>query len=148
MFSKIYWKEGISKMKNKWFLGFGVLLVFGLFLMACPNDDGGDSDPFAGSWTGQPDPSVTAKFVAANGSFKQYINDVEGVRGTYTFSGNNVTIKVTEVNPGVIFSGTNGWVTYANLSEEYKGYLGGSDTRQITISGKNFTAEGTTFTKQ
>jgi hypothetical protein len=37
---------------------------------------------------------------ASNGSFKQYLvsNNKEVLRGTYTVSGNTVTVKMTQIN--------------------------------------------------
>jgi hypothetical protein len=89
------------------------------------------------------------KLEASNGSFKQYLvaNNIEVARGTYTISGNAVTVRITQVNT-VLFGDVNTWVTWANLSDTYKGYVGGSETQQITIDGNTFTSNDRTFTKQ
>jgi uncharacterized lipoprotein YehR (DUF1307 family) len=134
-------------MKNtiKWFGIIAIIAVIGFSFIACGNDDnGGDgTDPFNGTWI-----SSELKCVAANGSFKQYrINDdKEVIRGTYTYSENKVTAKITEVNTAM-FGDADTWVTYANLSETYKGYVGGG-TQQVTITNNTFTGNGMTFTKQ
>ena len=139
-------------MKNKWFFGLCVLFVFGLVFAACDDGNGNSgSDPFNGTWIGTIS-GKTIKVVAKNGSFNEYHDDVEGTRGTYTFSGKTVTVKIIEMNPGVVFAslgGTDAWFTYANLDEEYKEYMG-SDTSKITISGNKFKnpTGGFTMTKQ
>jgi hypothetical protein len=137
--SKSNVKDGkFMKIKNKWFVGFGVLLVFGFLFITCSNDSN-DDDPYHGTWVGTNNGS-TVKIVASNGSYKQYLNDNEVTRGTYTYSGNNVTGTTTEV-----FIDGN-WKTYASLSEQEKLYA--PETTQVTINGKTFTANGVTFTKQ
>ena len=111
------------------------------------------NDPFDGTWIGTIY-DTTIKIVAANGSFKQYNDNVEGVRGIYTFLGNTVTWTAVEVNPGVIFGsfgGIDGWVNFSSLSSEFKEYMGGNDTAQITIIGNTFTnliPQEITYTKQ
>jgi hypothetical protein len=137
--SKSNVKDGkFMKIKNKWFVGFGVLLVFGFLFTACSNDSN-DDDPYHGTWVGTNNGS-TVKIVASSGSYKQYLDDNEVSRGTYTYSGNNVTGKTTEVNYGGV------WTAYASLPDEYKSYV--PETTQVTINGNSFTANGVTFTKQ
>ena len=41
MFFKINWKGRFLKMKNRWFVGIGVLLVFGFVLTGCATTNGG-----------------------------------------------------------------------------------------------------------
>jgi hypothetical protein len=51
MFCKIFWENGVFKMKNKWFLFSGVLLVFGFMLAACDNPNSEETGPLVGtSW--------------------------------------------------------------------------------------------------
>jgi hypothetical protein len=100
---------------------------------------------FAGTWTGTESGSEV-KLVAAGGGFKEYFDDEECVRGTYTVSGTSVTFTITTVNSGM-FGGEDEWVSYDDLSDTYKGYIG-EKTRTVTISGTTITVAGVTFTKE
>jgi uncharacterized lipoprotein YehR (DUF1307 family) len=119
--------------------------VIGFSMAACGDDSGDDPgpgpDPFAKTWLG-PD----RKMVASNGSWNQYLipENKEVMRGTYTYSGNTVTAKITDVNT-FNFGGADAWVTYANLSDTYKGYIGGTDTITLTIANNSFSNGGMTF---
>ena len=125
--------------------------IIGFSFTACGDGDGGGgggSDAFTGTWVGTSS-GMTLKFVAANGSFKQYMvtsSDIEVVRGTYTVSVNTVSATITEVNT-IMFGGADTWVAYANLNNSYQGFVG-AQNRQFTISNNSFTEQGTTFTKQ
>ena len=100
----------------------------------------GNDDPFAGTWEGEY-MGMTVKFVATGGNFTQILQGEEAVKGTYTVSGNTVTIKVTHAKPYFIGGTSNQWVEYADLSSDEKTALGGSDTSQITVA-----ADGNTIT--
>jgi hypothetical protein len=130
-------------MKNKLFIVLGVLLVLGLFFTVCSSDDD-SSDPLKGTWVNT---DVDAIISAANGTWKQFSSGVEVIRGTYTYSGSAVTVKVTEVNP-FLFGRTGPWVKYSELSSVEKGYLGNTDTFMLTINGNTFTMSGLSFRKQ
>jgi hypothetical protein len=131
-------------MKNKLSIVLVVLLVLGLFFTACSSDDD-SSDPIKGTWVNT---DVDAIISAANGTFKQFSSSVEVVRGTYTYSGNVVTVKMTEVNP-IIFGRTGAWIKYSDLSSAEKASLGyNTDTFMLTINGNTFSTMGLTFTKQ
>jgi len=161
---------------------FGLLVlaaVIGFGMASCDDGNGDDdttgTDVFTGTWIGMDDeyPDLEiAKFVAANGSWKQYTNfieggtpasiavkDVEYFRGTYTVSGSTVNLIVTEINIGLFEYGDeeneysiynpstmDRWVTYANLPDEMKQEY--AQTYSITISGNTFTVTGKAFTKQ
>jgi hypothetical protein len=137
-------------MKKQYFFGLLViLLALGMTFIGCDNGTN-DDDVFDGTWIGLAN-SQQIKIVAANGSWKQYVTidgqEVECIRGAYTVSGNTVTAKFTEVNT-IMFNEESGWSSYAGLSETHKGYLGGSDTQKITVSGNKITANGASLTKQ
>jgi hypothetical protein len=97
-------------MKKKLFVVLGFLLVLGLFFTACSSDDS-SNDPFEGTWA----TNEGTQIVAANGVLKSYRNDHEAGRATYTFSGNVVSAKTTEVNLEVI--GGTGWVSCTSQDE-------------------------------
>jgi len=120
---------------------------------------GTGNDPFSGTWealVADPPPDAH-RIVASNGSFSQYVvSEVpprgEFIRGTYTVSGNTVTITIIEVDMSVMGGGGDAnWVAWAGLVEELKDWFGGSQTTSVTISGNEFTipfAGGMTFTRQ
>jgi len=101
-------------MKNTFKL-FGIIAfmaVIGFSFSACGDskDDGNSSDPLKGTWTGQVE-GATMKLVAADGKFEVEQNgNPSGFRGTYTVSGNTVSITFTEVNTGT-------WITYDDAKE-------------------------------
>ncbi|MDR2053442.1 MAG: InlB B-repeat-containing protein [Treponema sp.] len=109
-------------------------------------DSKGGDDAFKGTWVSDDN---FVRLEASDGSFKQYLvsNSKEVVRGTYTVSGNTVTVNMTQINT-VMFGGADTWVSWADLSSEYREYIGGSETWQITIVGNSFTSGDTTLTKQ
>ena len=143
-------------MKDKRFL-LGMLVmvvVFGMTVVVCDNDPNDENskgnDIFAGTWEGKDATYDTPlKIVAENGTFKQWINNRESIRGTYTVSGNNVTVKFFEVNKYIFtYSGPDHWVFFAQLDETEKAGLGGSDTIQANISNNTITMLGATLTKK
>jgi hypothetical protein len=138
-------------MKNKLVLTFGILMVFGLVLAGCPNDDttnnGDGDDVFKGTWV-----STEIKIVAADGIFTQYLiaNNKNMIRGSYTVSGNTVNLKITGVNTEMFGAGADNWVSYADLTDQAKENVG-SENQQISISGNKFTSNAPNemeFTKQ
>jgi uncharacterized lipoprotein YehR (DUF1307 family) len=136
-------------------LGFiAVMAIMGFSFIACDDgskDDNKDAESFDGTWVSGP--PIELKLVAENGSFKQYMVSVnkEVVRGTYTYSGNNVTAKITEVNTALL-GGEDKWTSYADLGETEKvtlgAVLGGTDTLQIVIVNNAFTIGGIEFKRQ
>jgi hypothetical protein len=119
------------------------------------------SDRFAGTWEAPfiaPPPDVQ-RIIAANSSFSQYAvmngppeDPREFIRGTYTVSGNTITLTMVSFNMKVFQDSYDvskaEWVTWANLSSDWKTNLGGSPTYSITINGNSFTNTNMTFTKK
>jgi hypothetical protein len=151
-------------MKNKLVLALGVLLVFGLVLVACDNGNNpeagnnpGDGDIFAGTWVGTPSggPQQPIKYINTGGSFRGYYvhqnTDYEFVRGTYTVSGSTVTVKITQMNNARIdnngpkFTGSDDWQPYAKASSYWQLT---SDTFTGTIVGNQVVLNGISFKKQ
>jgi uncharacterized lipoprotein YehR (DUF1307 family) len=124
--------------------------IIGFSFVACDDggNKGGGTDPINGTWVNT---QQGLKIVAANGSFKEYdvSDNKEIMRGTYTYSGTNATATITEVNT-VMFDGVDTWVTWADLDSEYKGYIGGEQNMQMTVSNNTLiiTELELTFTKQ
>jgi len=149
MFFEIKCKGRFYKMKGKLILVLGILLVFSLAFLGC-DDDKTTKDIFTGTWVndGEGD-APPLKIIAADGSLKAYSipSNKEVIRGTYSVSGNNVNLQVTQVNTA-LFGGSDEWVPWANLSATYKAYMGGSNPLQITIQNNSFVLLGSTFTKQ
>ncbi|MDR1059451.1 MAG: hypothetical protein LBL43_07860 [Treponema sp.] len=145
-------------MKNKRFLVLMILLGFA----ACDNGNtsGGGNNPnggdaFKGTW-------VTTwggkkvKVTAVGNSFNEYYVTTSGkeywfVKGTYTISGDTVTMKVTYVNDaiidntyGLIASDADDWKSYADSTKKAKMAEEGvtSDTVIGKIDGDNITVLG------
>jgi hypothetical protein len=123
-----------------------MVLIVGFAFIGCDTGNGGNygDDAFKGTWV-----SAQIKIVAADGIFNEYLtaNNKEIMRGSYTVSGNDLTIKITEVNTEMFGTGADNWVPYAGLTDGAKANVG-SETQQITISGNSFTSNGLAFTKQ
>jgi len=136
-------------MKKMYF--FGLLVILLAFGFTGCDKDGGDGieDAFAGTWLGTDTSSgASVKIIAKDGHWKEWMNDnIEIVRGTYTVSGNIVTIKYVEINT-IIFGGENSWVFFAQLNDTNKAYLGGNETIKLDISGGSITMLGVTLNRQ
>jgi hypothetical protein len=112
---------------------------------------GNGTNPFKGTWIGTINGGFTLKFEAGDNTWNQYINGSEAVRGTYTFSGNTVSARVTHANMSAfIDGGENAWIAYANLDETTKQNM--SETFEFTVTGNSFIAtlflDPITMTKQ
>jgi hypothetical protein len=141
-YGRVTGEETFMKNTIKLFGIIAFVAIIGFSFVAC--DDGG-TDPLNGTWI-----STQFKIVAANGSFKEYLvpDNEECLRGTYTYSGNNVTAKITEVNTSVFGDDApDTWVTWANLDSSIKESLG-DQIMQMTVSNNTFIAKEMTFTKQ
>jgi hypothetical protein len=135
-------------MKNKRIiLGMVVMkLMFGMVFMGCDNGSTQD-DALTGTWTGyNEDAGGEMKLVASGGSFTVYVDDQPAYKGTYTTSGNDVTMTFTHMNTGLMSGGTTEWTPYDDVPEGTDGLP--SKTMQGTISGGELSVEGMTFTKQ
>ena len=101
------------------------------------------NDPFAGTWTGKykmDGVDYDLKYVAGNGTWLLYFNNSELSKGTYTFSGNTVSMKITHGwQEGK-------WTVYADMWPDFKN--NNPETSQFTVTGNTSTANGVTMTKQ
>jgi len=70
-----------------------VLAFTALSLTGCDTGDGGGTDPFEGTWIGTNN-GTPLKLVAKNGLFT-YEKTSPNLKGTYTVSGNTVTLIAT-----------------------------------------------------
>jgi len=135
--------------KNAFFGLLVIVLAFGF--IGCDDKTetpNGGEDAFAGTWLGTNGYSVPVKIIANDGHWKEWLNDnIEILRGTYTVSGNNVSMKYVEINT-IIFDSGNSWVFFSQLNDANKANLGGNETIQFNISGGSITMLGATLTKQ
>jgi hypothetical protein len=134
-------------MKNKFkLIGIIALLaVIGFSMAACGDNSSSDPDLFEGTWVGSSDDG-SVRIVAAGGKFTIYLNGTEGMRGTYTASGNTVNGKYTEINLSA-FGLPGSWTKVSDLPPDIKTQLGGENIA-ATLNGNTLTMEGMTFTKQ
>ena len=119
-----------------------------------PPTGGGVTDPFAGTWLGRVYPlssnvSVPSIIVAANGSWSEAVVGGEiFLRGTYTYSGNQVTATFTDLNPGQM-GGPNQWFTWDELPQLWRLWAtGGVERATFTITGNTFQSDQVTYTRQ
>jgi len=120
------------KKKQKFFLGFVIIIVMTIFSIAgC--DLFGDDNPFEGTWTGS---HGTVYFESSSWTINVYQGGV-GLKGTYTYNGNTATITYTQIS-------TDGGVTWRVItSAEASNYV-----RTATISGNTLTWGVSTYTRQ
>jgi uncharacterized repeat protein (TIGR02543 family) len=105
-----------------------------------PGPSPGTSDPFAGTWTGTYD-VYNFKYEAGNRTFTNYFNNSNTSKGTYTFSGNTVSIKITYGWQ------EDKWTLYEDMGPDFKN--ANPETSEFTVTGNAFIAPyGVTFTKQ
>jgi hypothetical protein len=136
MFCKFFLRNGVFKMKNKWFLILGVLLVFGSVFVSCDTGNDPNSDSLDGIWE---------------------TTDTSYGINRFTISGNNWTLAIgsslTETNKGTLrvedktmtFT-----VTHQKTSAGGDWVLYSSSPRIGTLSddGKSFDLQGGTFVKK
>ena len=136
-------------MKKGALLGMLVMvLAFVMTVVGCDNGTATSAnDPFAGAWASNVH-GIEARIVASNGNWRQYIDNAEAVRGTYTFSGNNVTVRIVHVIPALVFAGANQWVVWVELEPIVQEHLGGSAISTATVSGNTLSIQGMTFSRQ
>ena len=79
-----------------------LVAIIGFSFVSCK--EGGGNDPLNGTWVNS---EMGAKVVLNNGSITMSILDdeesfVEGYKGTYSTSGNNITITITQVSGAML----------------------------------------------
>ncbi|MDR2941175.1 MAG: hypothetical protein LBV17_01095 [Treponema sp.] len=155
-------EEGIMKNFVKVFGIIALVAVIGFSMAACgdgPSPKGNhdddkegtdrppsQTDVFAGTWVGTVE-GQSLTVVASNGTWNASMMETEVYRGTYTVSGNDVTIKFTQVNTGFLSVGVSQWKAYNELTDEEKEMLPGESVIG-TITGNQWNMAGVIFTKQ
>jgi len=130
-------------MANKKFLA-GILvlaLVFTMALVGC-SDDGGTDSGLNGTWV-----SGGFQLKLNNGSYEITNNGIALVKGTYTTSGNNITLKPTH------YWIETKWYSRADckglgFSEAELNEMFETDTDTYSVSGDQFTWGGSILTKR
>jgi hypothetical protein len=131
--------------------------VIGFGIVSCDNGSAeeekkGGGDAFTGTWIAQLDGGEEMKLTAGNGAFNAYSNNNPAYKGTYTVSGNTVSITFTYVNMGLFgWDGTGSappvnWTPYENVPPGTDG-LPPAKTMDGTISGNQFNIMDVSFTK-
>jgi hypothetical protein len=127
MFCKFFWRKGVFKMKNKWFLILGVLLIFGSVFVSCDNGTNGDS-----------------------GGGKLTITGLEEIDGLYIIAGNSGSSialigkgEGDQSNRGVLVSGGKAALTvykittnFETLQNEVSDYSGSDSNVKFSIYWK------------
>ena len=122
------------KKRHGVFFGFAVLLITAIFTLAgCDTSTNGKPDIFEGTWIGTGE-RQGATMVAANGSYTEAFNSTEIIKGTYSVTGNTVTMTMVQLNT-IAFGGEDKWFNWTDLDASYKAMLLNSDTFQVTIQG-------------
>jgi hypothetical protein len=133
-----------------------VAMVFGLALVGCKNDveDEVEDDPLNGTYS-----EGNVSLVLNNGNWTAKENGNEMQRGTYTISGNNITLTSTDwyFNSEMAsqLNTTVGWKNRSQTTELLRN-AGFTDARinetmapiTGTISGNTITVFGNTLTRQ
>jgi hypothetical protein len=139
------------KNKIKWFGIIALATVIGFGMASCDTgstEGGSGGDALTGTWTSyNAQAGGEMKLVAANGLFTVYYGEQAAYRGTYTVSGNDVTITFTHVNTGLMSGGGDQWTPFAEVPPGTEG-VPPQSTMQGTISGNQLNVDGQTFTKQ
>jgi len=136
--------------------GFIVLMtVFGFVMTSCDDNppEKKEKDIFEGSWTAQIEMNgqfVEETLIAKEGTFRVMGMGHDLYRGTYTVSGNTVTITFTEINTGFLSTQTTDeWTAYDNIPQGTNGIP--PKTITGTINGNQLIFPemgGVTFTKE
>jgi len=140
--------------KRFWIGILVVLLVFGITIVGCRNDDDGGSNP---------DPALNGTWVLDDGfEFKFNNGNYESgaEKGTYTTNGSNITMTTTHIynskgHPYYDFDYLDvGWYTKAeikasdqSITDEELNEMFSSGTTTYSISGNKLTFAGVIFTK-
>jgi hypothetical protein len=84
------------------FLGIiAFVAIIGFSFIACSGDSGGGPDSaLNGTWINSANRSV--KIALNNGNLSLYEDSIESARGTYSTSGNRITLNITQIN-GAMF---------------------------------------------
>jgi len=109
----------------------GLVVLITLLAISCDSND--DNNPFKGTWISSE--GYTTIWNDSSWHVVQYSNG-EGLKGTYTYSGNTATVVYTEItNDGI------NWrpITYSEESNY---------TNTATVSGNKLTWGVTIYTKQ
>jgi len=92
--------------RKNWLGILVIVLVFGMTLVGCDDGSGGTDPALNGTWVNNDEYGNIRELNCNNGSFEQIYNNKPYAKGTYTTSGNNVTIKITHLH-GDSFVGAN-----------------------------------------
>lgn len=137
------------KKRGVFLVTLAILLTFGMAVVSCSDDSGGDS--LTGTWVEASGDYITCD----NGSFTAYESGTAVMKGSYSISGASVTFITNQINgahPSFASIGLQSkWYSRNDFSSQY----GGTEAQlnQIfptytgTVNGKTLTIQGGTFTK-
>jgi len=102
---------------------------------------------FEGTWVGQVE-NDNMTFVAANNAFSVKMNNRDVYRGTYTVTGDALSLTFTSVNTGFLSNGADYWTPFDDMPADIEGLPPKDINATITGNKFNITDLGMTFTKQ
>jgi len=116
------------------------------------NNAVGGNTALDGTWiyineeTGENSGPPSMELVAQNGIFRVFViisetTKIESYRGTYTISGNTVSIEFTQINSGALSGGSDNWVDYDDIPEGTDG-IPPKTIDDGTIDGDSFSLSG------
>jgi hypothetical protein len=147
--------------RKNWLGILVIALVFGMMVVGCSDDSGGTDSALNGTWVGISEYGGSSELHCNNGSFEQIYNNSPYAKGTYTTSGNNVTIKITHLH-GNSFGGEAKWYTKTEAKTAFKKSSTMTDaeidellnsyyytkTSTYSVSGNTAVLDGITYTKK
>jgi hypothetical protein len=95
-------KECVMKNTIKLLGIIAFVAVIGFSMIACDDGNGDDGDGGNSSLNGTWIDSDGLKMVLNNGNLTFIIDNVESIKGTYTTSGSNITVTITQVSGAVL----------------------------------------------
>ncbi|GBU29271.1 hypothetical protein R84B8_02835 [Treponema sp. R8-4-B8] len=128
--------------RKNWLGILVIVLVFGMTVFGCEDDSGGTDPALNGTWVMDNMPTgSTAEYTFNNGNYEAQMNGTPQGKGTYTTSGNKITITITHMY-GTMYGLESRWYTIAEISALLGDYLSSgsvSQTATYSVSGNKLT---------
>ena len=124
--------------RKNWLGILVIVLVFGMTVVGWCEDGLGGTDPtLNGTWD-TTQGKITRGYVFNNGYFEIQQNGITGMKGTYTTSGNLITLRPTHINGTLLGLGSK-WYTEIELTIYGMGAAFAPQTEKYSVSGNTMT---------